>query len=271
MIVFEIKDASWICEDGTHKVLGYLFYYPQSRRFYAEILSDLDEWEAPAIFYSNIKKGVYSIDSIWTMKWVRQRIIPLERQNIGSILKDNNLKEYDEYRLLVLSAGKCAQDDNYITKVDPTDLPDEIAIRLSKKVQDVMVLSGRMIEVFFKNKESGLIDLNSLHLDKSFDRIMKDDDIFNSVTVSPGGNGIEWDELRYIPAEKLYKKKTDIPIKYSDLLNFADKRLADTSAVSNMLGVSRQYINQMVDKGSLTPVTAGTNTQIFAKAQIETL
>ena len=37
--------------------------------------------------------------------WVEQRIIPSDRQNIAEILRDNNLKEYDEFELLMLAMG----------------------------------------------------------------------------------------------------------------------------------------------------------------------
>lgn len=43
--------------------------------------------------------------------WVRQRIVPPDRQNIGQILKANGLEEYDEFSLLMFGSGRCAQDD----------------------------------------------------------------------------------------------------------------------------------------------------------------
>jgi len=38
------------------------------------------------------------MDSFWGGKFVAQRIIPPDRQNLGSILKENGLKAYDEPR-----------------------------------------------------------------------------------------------------------------------------------------------------------------------------
>ena len=42
---------------------------------------------------------------------MQQRIVPTDRQNLGEILRDNGLKEYDEFELLMLATGRCAQDD----------------------------------------------------------------------------------------------------------------------------------------------------------------
>ena len=70
------------------RLLGYLFYYERSRRFFAELLEGVDEWEAPFIFSSFVKKNIRSIDSEWSMKFVQQRIIPADRQNLGDTLSN---------------------------------------------------------------------------------------------------------------------------------------------------------------------------------------
>lgn len=41
---------------------------------------------------------------------MQQRIAPTDRQNLGQILKDNGLDEYDEFQLLMLANGRCVQD-----------------------------------------------------------------------------------------------------------------------------------------------------------------
>ena len=82
MIVFEIRNNA-----ENRRLLGYLFYYDRSKRFFTELLSDTDEWSAPFIFAGHVKKGEYSIDSVWSKKFVNQRIIPPDRQNLGSILE----------------------------------------------------------------------------------------------------------------------------------------------------------------------------------------
>ena len=45
---------------------------------------------------------------------------------LDKILRDNHLKEYDEYELLMLAMGRCAQDDYYLVPIDEKELPEEI-------------------------------------------------------------------------------------------------------------------------------------------------
>ena len=154
MIVFEIRDKA---QKG--RLLGYLFYYEKSKRFFSELLEDTDEWTCPFIFSGFVKKGNYSIDSIWSGKFVNQRIIPQDRQNLGSILRENGLKEYDEFKLLQLSEGRCAQDELYLVRIQDKDIIPEVQNRLDKKVLDVMALEDYKALVFFRDKKDFVIDV----------------------------------------------------------------------------------------------------------------
>jgi len=103
-----------------------------------------------------------------------------------------------------------------------------------------------------------------------FANVLANEELLHRVKLSPGGNGIEWDETRSITAERLYSsgKKTDVS--YSDFLTFIKNRTVDTSQLTNMLGISRQYINQLVKEERITPVAGYKNTNIFSKADVET-
>ena len=73
--------------------IGYLFYYEKSESFVIELCEDLDEWEAPLLFQTLIREKRYTISSENSLMWVKERVIPSGRQNIGSILKKYKLKE----------------------------------------------------------------------------------------------------------------------------------------------------------------------------------
>lgn len=265
MTIFEIRD-----ESEKDRLLGYLFYYPKRKRFYTELLSSLDEWNAPFIFWGQVKKGEYSIGHEKSLEFVRQRIIPYDRQNIGMILRDNNMSEYDEYRLLLLSQGKCAQDEIYLVKVDEEDIVDEIKDRLSLKIKDVMPLNRNRVMAFFKNNRTGIADIEKLRKeDRMFSRILNDKDLFGNVKISPGGNGIEWGSSVSISAEELYEKCEDIDIIYEDIVGFLINRVVDTSEVSQLIGCSRQYINQLVNQGKIKPIKEGANNNLFMRSDIE--
>ena len=265
MIVFEIRNYA-----ENRRLLGYLFYYDRSKRFFTELLSDSDEWSAPFIFAGHVKKGEYSIDSVWSKKFVNQRIIPPDRQNLGSILKENGLKAYDEYKLLQLSEGRGAQDELYLVRISEKEIASEIKSRLTQKVHDVMVLNNYRVMVFFKDGMSRIINIKELcSEERLFGNIIRNPDAFRSVRLSPGGNGIEWDEERFLSAEKLRKNGKNSEIKYEDVNEFIIERLADTAEATRMLNCSRQYINQLVDSKRLTPIREVGNSGVFLKGALE--
>ena len=103
MKVFAIWDDDW--ENKTP--IGYLFCYEKENAFMIELNSELDEWNAPLLFSSFVKKNIYTIPREISALWVRERVIPSGRQNIGSILKNHKMTEYNEMKLLALSKGKC--------------------------------------------------------------------------------------------------------------------------------------------------------------------
>ncbi len=266
MVIFEIRDEA----TDKERLLGYLFYYERSRRFFAELLSDLDEWTAPFIFTGFVKKGMYSIDSEWAMKFVSQRVIPSERQNLGAILKANKLRGYDEYRLLQLSKGRCAQDDLFLVKCSETDIVPEISMRLQEKVRDVLPMKDKSVLVFFMNGKSIVINIGIMCADdRRFSNVFQNPALFRDVRVSPGGNGIEWGEERFISAEVLYKNWKKAPIDYNDLLTFIQERVVDTTETAGLLNCSRQYIGQLSAKGKLRPFKSSSNNNLFLKSDIE--
>lgn len=270
MTIYAIHDASLVMPDGRDRVVGYLFCFPAFKRYYIELDGDIDKWDAPALFSGQVKRKNHSIDHELSMKWIRQRIVPSERQNISSILRENKLKEYDEYRLLQLSCGRCAQDDCYITRAEEDELPDEIAKRLTHNVCDVMTLMPHKALVFFNDGSSRVADLGKIMgEDMIFGNVMADDDIYRRVKVSPGGFGIEWDDDRFIPARRLYASGTESVIRYDDVLGFARNRLADTSDVTARLGVSRQYVDQLAKQDRIHPVIAKQGIRFYSAAELE--
>ncbi len=268
MTVFRILDGFY---EPADRLIGFLFYYERERRFFAEILSDVDEWNAPFMFSTCVRRGIYSIGSDLAYKFVCQRIVPPDRQNLGSILRTHRLKEYDEYKLLLLSEGRCSQDDLYLERIREEELPDEITKRLMKKVLDVIPEDGGEVYIFFRDGHAGRCDLMPLIGDRrEFGRILQERDVFERVRVSPGGNGIEWGSEHCISAEELYEHVTASGLTYDDLMKFVRLRVADTTESADMLGCSRQYIGQLVREGRLVPVKSGSNTNLYLKGRLET-
>lgn len=103
-----------------------------------------------------------TINSYWSKIWVQQRIAPPDRQNIAGILREAGLSEYDEYRLLVLAGGRCANDDYYIEPIEESRLPRAIRRRLSIRVEEIAPLQDAHMLVLFRDGFCRKCNLNAL-------------------------------------------------------------------------------------------------------------
>jgi hypothetical protein len=113
MKIFAIRD-----EENQKKDLAYLIYDEKEKSFCIKLPDNADPWETPLLLSSFAKRGERTVGSYWSRLWVQQRIVPTDRQNLGEILKANGLKEYDEFELLMLAQGRCAQDSYYLVPIE---------------------------------------------------------------------------------------------------------------------------------------------------------
>ena len=103
-----------IKRNNRNKIVGILNYDEQTRQYTIDIPEDVSFRETPFMLSLFLKKGIRSVDSKWSMRWVQSRIIPSSRQNIGEILRANGMRSYDEHKLLLKNEGRSCQDDFYI-------------------------------------------------------------------------------------------------------------------------------------------------------------
>ena len=94
-----------------------LNYDEQTRQYTIDSPEDVSFRETPFMLSLFLKKGIRSVDSKWSMRWVQSRIIPSSRQNIGEILRANGMRSYDEHKLLLKNEGRSCQDDFYIEDI----------------------------------------------------------------------------------------------------------------------------------------------------------
>lgn len=107
--VFYVRDEN--------TVWGKLAYDHESKRFELRLDSRLDYKNAPVTLSAYAGGGMYDLDGEWSLRWVRERLIPPERANIDEILKARGLSEYDEFRMLISSGGRCMQDGLYLEEI----------------------------------------------------------------------------------------------------------------------------------------------------------
>lgn len=265
MKIFAIRD-----ESATKQIdLAYLLYYELEKRFYIELQEDADPWETPMILSSFVKKGETTVNSYWSKMWVQQRIVPTDRQNLGQVLKDNHLKEYDEFDLLMLAMGRCAQDDYYLVPIDEMQLPKQIQKRFSKRIEDIVPLEDYCLLVFFRD---GTVKKCSLkeHFEKTkaFQILLKKEEFFFSVNLQPGGYGVEWDINLSINNSMLYKIGKKVPLSASDFRNFVVHRVVNVAEAAEILGCTRQNIEYLTKNGKLHPIKSSEKNTLYLKSEI---
>lgn len=266
MKIFAIKNES----DVSRKTLAWLVYYEQSKKFYIELPDDASFWDTPLLLSSFLKKGQKSINAYWSEVWVSQRIIPTDRQNLGQILKDNDLKEYNLYELLVLGCGRCSQDDYYLEKVVNKDLPQELVKRFNQKIEDVVLLSEYNMLVFFLNGEVKKCYLKDYFFkNNNFAPLLANETIYHAVKLSPGGNGIMWGSSLEIIAEELSKIGESVPLSLNDFLSFTKERIINGAEAMELLGCSRQNLSDLVRRNKLHPIKSSAKNTLYLKSEIE--
>lgn len=263
MKIFAIRDDN----DISNKDLAYLVCYEKENRFYIEIPEGIDEWEAPLLISSFVERGIKRLDAYWSKLWVKERVIPSDRQNLGDILKDNNMEFYNEYQLLVLAKGRCAQDDYYIHPISENELPYELKIRMDIKVDAVVPLGEHKLLVFFKNGKVKKCDLKEKLKESSFIPIRVKEN-FESVKVDTGGYGICWGENIVISNEYLYEIGEEVPLSKADFEMFVKNNVVNSAEATVLLSCSRQNINDLLKRGKLKPVKSTLKNHLFLKSDI---
>jgi hypothetical protein len=209
------------------------------------------------------------VNSYWSKLWVQQRIVPTDRQNLGQVLKDNHLKEYDEYGLLMLSMGRCSQDDYYLVPVDENDLPEEVRCRFLERIEDVIPLGNYNLLVFFRD---GKVKKCSLHdyfqSDKKFSVLLNNEELFFYAQMQTGGYGVAWDINMSISDAILYRMGLEIPLSTEDFTNFVVHRIVTAAEAAEILDCSRQNIEDLTKRGKLHPVKSSAKTTLFLKSEI---
>lgn len=265
MRIFAIRDESL----SPETTLGWLIYYERAKAFYIELPDDADPWDTPLLLSSFVKRGQHSVNSYWSRLWVQQRIIPRDRQNIGQVLKENGLTEYDEFRLLMLTMGRCAQDDCYLEEMNADRLPEPLTERWKTKVEDVVPMKEARLLVFFRNGEVRIADVKTLsetHADcKPY---LVNEDRFNAVEVQPDGYGVMWSGRAMISDHDLYKHSERVPLSLDDFIGFVRHRIVSAGEACHILDCTRQNIDDLMKRGKLHPIRRDAKYKLFLRNEI---
>ena len=173
--------------DEHNTNLGYLLYFENDKSFVIELPEDANEWRTPLLLSSYVKRKKYTVYPADALMWVKVIIVPNSRHNIGSILKDNGLSEYDEYKLLIMDDGRRSQDNYYLETVNSQ--PPFIKERHKFLIKDFLILSNKDIAVFFRNDETRIFGYRA---------------DCESIAVSAGGYGLLLDGNSFVNNRTIY-------------------------------------------------------------------
>ncbi len=266
MKVYAIYDEELARTDA----IGYLFCYEKSNSYIIELCSDLNEWEAPLLFQGLVKKGIYTIPKDIAFLWVKERVIPNGRQNIGLILKNANIKEYNERILLDLSCGRCAQDSCFINEISENEIPPNIKQRDLINVSECFLTENEQIICLFKDDIACKIDLHQmLNNHSKVKHLLNNKELLHSVKVGVGGYSIVFNDSIEIMNTELRKEEWILPISASVFYQFVNSNIVNSAQACETLECSRQNLSYLLKKEKVKPVIYGIKENFYTKGSIQ--
>jgi len=253
-------------------IVGYLFYYASDRSFCIELKEGLPPQDMTLYFAAFAEKNIWTLNPSWSRRWVEQRIVPTDRQNLGMTLREAGLKEYDSHRLIVLSGGQCAQDDLSISPVSSEHLESWAKERLGKRISMAVPVSKNRLFAALYNKSVYIVELNKLINDNhSLHDKLHERTISRTVKLITGGTGITWSEGAYIMSDDLISAGKRCSFDSDDLRTVIMDTVLDTADVCEEYGVSRQYINRLTRDGMLPGISKRGRSQLYLRPDAEKL
>ena len=264
-----MKVCKIIDEARDSALVGYLLSFEHGASFSVELIDQLTADDAPLFFESFIKKGQLTVDPVWSERWVRSRIMPEDRQNLGSVLKDNKLREYDAFRLLMLGCGRCAQDDCAVIPADASEVPDWLNARRQRKIEHAMPVGISEILTIFRDGSIWRVDPLAEGLaDERLSRICERADLIRQMRTIPGGLGVQWQGDIVLTAEQLYGRGQRLPIDHEELDRLVMYYIMLTPDVCRELNCSRQYVDRKVKEGTLQTLRDSGNGRLYTASEI---
>ena len=265
MKIFAIKDDSY--EKGLE--LAYLFFYEKTNEWYIELSDEVEKWQLPILLDSVVDSNRI-VPFYWAKKWVQQRVIPSDRQNIAAILVEAGLEEYDEFKLFELADGRCAQDECYIKRISEQDLPESVKRRREKCIATATCASDKLDYMLTLDNGTVLLFNPTDSKDEIawVERLTEYADKLGVAKVVAGGSSLSWQGDRELDYEYIVNNSTKLPIKADTLYAFSENEVISTTEAMNILNCSRQNIDDLVKRGRLKPADIEGKSRMFFKRDV---
>ena len=139
----------------------------------------------------------------------------------------------------------------------------------SVKVKEAVPLEDMQVLVFFEDGKIKKFDVKPILKDYPEFEELKNQNLFNLVRVEPGGYGISWNEDLDCSEVELYENGVDIPLRIADFFSFVNLNLVTTNEATEILGCSRQNIEDLIRRGKLHPAKVLAKGKLFLRSEIE--
>lgn len=115
-----MNNAFFVIRDGARRKMQPCAFmrFSQEKGFEIELAPGISPDDVPAFFVPFVKDKQETISSELSLRWVRERIPPSGRQNLGEILNAHNLSEYSELELLRSGRGESSQDSFIVEEIN---------------------------------------------------------------------------------------------------------------------------------------------------------
>lgn len=140
---------------------------------------------------------------------------------------------------------------------------------LSVKVSDAVPLDNAEILVFFEDGKIKKFDIKKLIPGYPEFAALLDEELFCKLKVEPGGYGISWTEDLDCSEGELYNDGTDIPLSADDFRRFAEHNLVSTKDACEILGCTKQNIDDLIKRDKLHPIKFNDRYKLFFRNEIE--
>lgn len=111
---FLIKDDNVVSPTDEYAILS---YDEDTDEYTITIPDSVSPDDLPAIPGILARKGIREIGDKWARRFVKERVVPPDRQNIGMILREVGIPYYSEFPLLVYTNGRCSMDEFYLEEI----------------------------------------------------------------------------------------------------------------------------------------------------------
>lgn len=111
---FLIKDDNVPSPTNEYAILS---YDEDDDKYTITIPDSVNPDDLPAIPGILAREGIREIEDKWARRFVKERVVPPDRQNIGMILREVGMDYYREFPLLIYTSGRCCMDDFYLEEI----------------------------------------------------------------------------------------------------------------------------------------------------------